>query len=117
MPERYLKVNINFSWHLVWLFALLEGITVPLVPLFLRTGPSVNSTAHTATLAARFISFANKMIIVGIYGISIGFIGTSIVCLLLNSVALRKINAQLNNAVIMRVSHPFRYLGCGEAYY
>ncbi len=106
MQERYLTVNINFSWHLVWLFALLEGITVPLVPLFLGNGPSVNSTAHTTTLAARFLSFANKMMIVGIYGISIGFIGTSIVCLLLNYVALRKIKVQLNDAVVVRVPQP-----------
>lgn len=107
MQERYLKVDVNFSWHLVWLFALLEGITVPLVPLFLKSGPSVNSTDHTATLAARLLSFANQMMIVGIYGISIGFIGTSTVCLLLNYVALRKIKVQLNNAVIVQVCHPF----------
>jgi hypothetical protein len=107
MQERYLKVNVNFSWHLVWLFALLEGITVPLVPLFLKSGPSVSSTAHTATVAAQFASFANKMLIIGIYGISIGFIGTSIVCLLLNYIVFRKVRVQLNNAVIMRVSHAF----------
>ena len=107
MQERYLKVNVNFSWHLVWLFALLEGITVPLVPLFLKSGPSVSSTAHIATVAAQFASSANKMMIIGIYGISIGFIGTSIVCLLLNYIVLRKVRVQLNNAVIMRVSHAF----------
>jgi len=107
MQDRYLKVNVNFSWHLVWLFALLEGITVPLLPLFLGNGPSVNSTAHSATHAARFLSFASKMMIVGIYGISIGFIGTSIVCLLLNYVVFRKIKVPLNNAVITRAPHPF----------
>jgi hypothetical protein len=105
MQERYLKVNVNFSWHLVWLFALLEGITVPLVPLFLESGPRIRSTAHTATVAAQFASFANKMMIIGIYGISIGFIGTSIICLLLNYIVFRKVRVRLDSAVVMRVSH------------
>ncbi|MGZ4563300.1 MAG: hypothetical protein ACXVX6_06935 [Mycobacterium sp.] len=107
MQERYLKVDVNFSWHLVWLFALLEGITVPLVPLFLKSGPRVNSTAHTATVAAQFVSFTYKMIIIGIYGIAIGFIGASIVCLLLNYIVFRKVKIQLNNADIVRVPRPF----------
>lgn len=106
MPERYLKVDVNFSWHLVWLFALLEGVTVPLVPLFLKSGPRAASAAHNATVATRFISFANKMMIAGVYGIAIGFIGASVVCLLLNQVAFRRMKIQLNNAVIVRVSHP-----------
>lgn len=107
MQERYLKVNVNFSWHLVWLFALLEGITVPLVPLFLKSGPRVNTSAHSATVAEHSVSFATKMMIVGMYGISIGFIGTTIVCLLLNYIVFRKVKVRLNNAVISRVSHPF----------
>ncbi|HYB82551.1 MAG TPA: hypothetical protein VED43_13080, partial [Mycobacterium sp.] len=74
MQEQYLKINVNFSWHLIWVFALLEGVTVPLVPLFFENGPSVNSTADTATVAAQFVSFAINMIIIGMYGMSIGFI-------------------------------------------
>jgi hypothetical protein len=107
MQERYLKVDVNFSWHLVWLFALLEGVTVPLLTLFLQSGPRAKSTAHTATVAEHAASFANKMLIVGIYGIAIGFIGTSIVCLLLNHTVFRKVRIQLDSAVVMRVSHPF----------
>jgi hypothetical protein len=107
MQERYLKVNVNFSWHLVWLFALLEGITVPLVPLFLKSGPSVKSTAHTATVAPQFVSFAKNMMIIGLYGMSIGLIGTLVVCLLLNYIVFRRVKVHLNNAVIMRVTHPF----------
>jgi len=107
VQEQYLKINVNFSWHLIWVFALLEGVTVPLVPLFFENGPSVNSTADTATVAAQFVSFAINMIIIGMYGMSIGFIGTLIVCLLSNYIAFRKIRVCLNNAVIMRVAHPF----------
>src|SRR5437588_8382771 len=106
MQERYLRVNVNFSWHLVWLFALLEGVTVPLVPLFLESGPSVNSTAHTAT-GAQSVSFATRMMIIGMYGVSIGFVGASVICLLLNYVAFRKLKVELNDAVIVRVAHPF----------
>jgi len=106
MQERYLKVNVNFSWHLVWLFALLEGITVPLVPLFLESGPSVNASAHTAT-GAQSVSFATRMMIIGVYGLSIGFVGASIICLLLNHVAFRRLKVELNDAVIVRVTHPF----------
>ena len=107
MQERYLKINVNFSWHLIWVFALLEGITVPLVPLFSRNGPSVNSIAHTATVAAQLVAFAKNMMIIGMYGMSIGFVGTLAVCLLLNYIAFRRIKVHLNNAVIMRVTHPF----------
>jgi hypothetical protein len=107
MQERYLKINVNFSWHLIWIFALLEGITVPLVPLFSQNGPSVKSTEHTPTVAAHFVSFAKNMMIIGMYGMSIGFIGTLVVCLLLNYIAFRKIKVHLNNEVIMRVTHPF----------
>ncbi len=107
MQERYLKINVNFSWHLIWIFALLEGITVPLVPLFSKNGPSVNSTVHTATVAAQFVSFAKNMMIIGMYGISIGLIGTLMVCLLLNHIAFRIIKVHLKNAVVMRVTHPF----------
>ena len=107
MQGRYLIINVNFSWHLVWIFALLEGITVPLVPVFLKSGPSVISSPPTASIAAQFVSFATKMMIIGIYGVSIGFIGTSIICLLLNCIGFRKIKVHLNNAVIVRVAHPF----------
>jgi hypothetical protein len=106
MQEQYLKINVNFSWHLIWIFALLEGITVPLVPLFSTNGPRVNSTAHTATVAAQFVSFARNMMIIGMYGMSIGFIGTLIVCLLLNYIALRRIKVRLHNAVLIRVTSP-----------
>ena len=47
------------------------------------------------------------MMIIGIYGVSIGFIGTSIICLLLNCIGFRKVKVHLNNAVIVRVAHPF----------
>ena len=107
MQERYFKINVNFSWHLIWIFALLEGITVPLVPLFSQNGPSVKSTEHTPTFATHFVSFAKSMMIIGMYGMSIGFIGTLVVCLLLNYIAFRKIKVHLNNEVIMRVTHPF----------
>lgn len=107
MQERLLKINVNFSWHLIWIFALLEGVTVPLVPLFFENGPSVKSTADTKTVAAQSVSFARNMLIIGMHGMSIGFIGTLIVCLLLNYIAFRKVIVRLNNAVIMRVTHPF----------
>jgi hypothetical protein len=106
MQERFLKINVNLSWHLIWIFALLEAITVPLVPLFFANGPSVNSTADTKTVAAQSVSFAKIMIINGMYGMCIGFIGTLVVCVLLNYVAFRKVKVHLNNAVIMRVTHP-----------
>jgi hypothetical protein len=47
------------------------------------------------------------MMIIGMYGMSIGFIGVLMVCLLLNYIAFCKIKVHLNNAVIMRVNHPF----------
>jgi hypothetical protein len=108
MQERYLKINVNFSWHLIWIFALLEGITVPLVPLFTKNGPSVNSTGHTATGGAKSLSFAKNMMIIGMYGMSIGFIGTLVVCQLLNYIAFRNIKVHLDNATITRVAHPLR---------
>ena len=107
MQERYLKINVTFSWHLIWIFALLEGVTVPLVPLFSENGPSIHSTAHTATVAARSMSFAKHMMIIGMYGMSIGFIGTLIICLLLNHIGFRKIKVHITNAVITRLTHPF----------
>jgi len=107
MQERYLKINVNFSWHLVWIFALLEGITVPLSALFTKNGPNVHSTRHTATVAAQFVSFAKNMLIIGMYGMSIGFIGALAICVLLNYVAFRRIEVHLNDAVIVRVAHPF----------
>lgn len=107
MQERYLKTDVNFSWHLIWIFALLEGVTVPLVPLLSENGPHINSTVNNATVAAQLIAFAQKMIIIGIYGMSIGFIGVLAICLVLNYIAFRKIRVHLNNAIIMRVTHPF----------
>ena len=106
MRERRLKINVNFSWHLIWIFALLEGITVPLVPLFSDNGPDVNSTAHTATVAARFVSFAVNLLVTGVYGISIGFIGTLVVCLVLNYVVFPRRKFHLTDTVIMRASKP-----------
>jgi hypothetical protein len=106
MQERYLKIDVNFSWHLIWIFALLEGVTVPLVPLLSENGPSVNSTVHNATPAAQLVVFAKKMVTVGIYGMSIGFIGTLAICLLLNYIAFRNINIHLNNAIIRQVARP-----------
>lgn len=99
MQERCAKVDVNLSWHLVWLFALLEGITVPLVPLFLETGPNVKSTAHP-------VLFATRMAIIGVYGVVIGFVGALIVSLLLNYVAFGRLKIRLNGAVIVRVTHP-----------
>jgi hypothetical protein len=106
MQERFLKINANFSWHLIWIFALLEGVTVPLVPLFSENGSSVNSTADTETVAAQPVSFSRSMMITGTYGMSIGLTGTLIVCLLLNYIAFRKVIVRLNSAVVMRVMHP-----------
>lgn len=99
MQERCAKVDVNLSWHLVWLFALLEGITVPLVPLFLESGPNVRSTAHP-------VSFATRMAIIGVYGVAIGFVGAFIISLLLNYVAFRRLEIRLNGAVIVRVTRP-----------
>jgi hypothetical protein len=108
MQGRFLKINANFSWHLIWVFALLEGLTVPLVPLFSENGPSVNPnpTAGTKTLAVQCLSFAKNMIIIGMNGMSVGFIGTLIVCLLLNCIAFRRVMIHLNSAIVMRVTHP-----------
>lgn len=107
MKERCLKINVNFSWHLIWIFALLEGITVPLVLLFSQNEPSVNSTANTRTVAAQPVSFAKNIMIIGMNGMTIGFIGTLIVCLLLNYIVFRRVTVHLNNAVVMRVTNPF----------
>ena len=105
--EQFLKVNVSLSWHLIWIFALLEGITVPLVPLFLANGPSVNKTAGTASAAAQSVSFAKNLIITGIYGTSIGFIGTLTICLLLNYFAFRRLAIHLTDAVVIRVIRPY----------
>lgn len=45
--------------------------------------------------------------VIALYGMSIGFIGTLVVCLLLNYVALRRIKVDLDNATITRVARPF----------
>lgn len=47
------------------------------------------------------------MTIIGVYGITIGFVGASIICLLLNYIAFRRLKIELNGAVIVRVIHPF----------
>lgn len=106
MQERCLRAEVDLSWHLVWLFALLEGITVPLVPLFAQSGPRVNPAPRTATGAAQFAAFANRMLIVGSYGFVIGFVGTLVICLLLNHIVFPRLKVKLNDAVIVRVSRP-----------
>lgn len=106
MQERCLKVDVNVSWHLVWLLALLEGITVPLVPLFLQSGPHAKPTAHAATATAKVVSFGHRLMINGVFGLAIGFIGASIVCLLLNHIVFRRLQVRLNNAPVLRVSRP-----------
>ena len=105
--EGYFKADVNLSWHLVWLFAILEGITVPLLSLFSQGGPRVARASRTATVAEQFVAFANKMLIVGIYGLVIGFVGASVVCLLLNWIVFPRVRVGLNEAVILRVLHPF----------
>jgi hypothetical protein len=107
MQERSLKINIGLSWHLVWIFAILEAVTVPLVPLFSKNGPSVNSTGRSAIDAPRFVLFAKDIIIAGSYGIAIGLIGTAVICLLLNFIAFRRVEVRLNDAIIMRAARPF----------
>ncbi|WP_139797893.1 hypothetical protein [Mycobacterium noviomagense] len=106
MHKRYLRINVNFSWHLVWIFALLEGVTVPLVPLCFESGRSVDSSALSEAVGANFVTFAENMAFTGAYGMSIGFIGTLTVCLLLNYIAFRRIHAHLDSAVITRVAPP-----------
>ena len=106
MQERLLRADVNFSWHLVWLFALLEGITVPLVSLFVKSGPKVNPAPRSATGAAQFLAFANRMLIVGSYGFIVGLVGTSVVCVLLNHVVFARVKIKLNDAVVVRVLHP-----------
>lgn len=106
MQERSLRANVNFSWHLVWLFALLEGITVPLVPLFAQSGPKMNPAPRSATGGAQFLAFADRMLIVGFYGFIIGLVGASVICVLLNHVVFAKVKIKLNDAVIVRVLHP-----------
>lgn len=106
MGVRCLRADVNFSWHLVWLFALLEGITVPLVPLFAQSGPRANPAPRSAPGAVQLAAFANRMLVVGCYGFIIGFVGTSIICLLLNRVVLRRIGIRLNDANIIRVVRP-----------
>ncbi len=103
MEVQCLRADVNFSWHLVWLFALLEGVTVPLVPLFAQTGPRVNPAPRSATGAEQLAAFANRMLVVGSYGFIIGFVGTSIVCLLLNQVVFPRIKIRLDDAIILRV--------------
>jgi hypothetical protein len=105
MPERSLKVDVKFSWHLIWIFALLEGVTVPLAPLFTENGPHVKSTVGATTEASQ-VTFLRNMMIIGMYGISIGFVGTLIVCLLLNHIAFRKLKLHLNSAIVFRIVHP-----------
>ncbi|WP_156656051.1 hypothetical protein [Mycobacterium sp. 852002-51971_SCH5477799-a] len=103
----YLNADVNLSWHLVWLFAILEGITVPLLSLFSQDGPRVGRAARTATGAEQLVAFANKMFIIGIYGLVIGFVGASVVCLLLNWIVFPRVTVRLNDAAIVRVLHPF----------
>lgn len=105
--EDYLKTDVTLSWHLVWLFAILEGITVPLLSLFAQGGPRVSRASRTATVAEQFVAFANKMLVVGIYGLVIGFVGASVVCLLLNWIVFPRVRIRLNDAAIVRVLHPF----------
>ncbi|BCO37089.1 hypothetical protein [Mycobacterium heckeshornense] len=107
MQERHIHVTVDVSWHLVWIFALLEGITVPLVPLFSKNGSSIASTGHAANAASWSASFAKNATLVGIYGIAIGFIGTVVICLVLNYIAFRIIKVDVNNAAIMRMLQPF----------
>ncbi|WP_197520584.1 hypothetical protein [Mycobacterium sp. E2479] len=106
MTERYLRADVNLSWHLVWLFAILEGITVPLLSLFSQGGPKVGQASRTATAAGQFAAFASRMLLVGIYGLVIGFVGASIICLLLNRIVFPKIKIRLGDAVIARVLNP-----------
>lgn len=107
MPEQYLITKVNFSWHLIWIFALLEGATVPLVPLFFAAGPRVKPPAGTAAAGARFALFVRNMLIIGINGMLIGFIGTLIICLLLNYIAFRRIKVHVDTGVVVRLIHPF----------
>jgi hypothetical protein len=107
MQERHIKINVDLSWHLIWIFALLEGITVPLVPLFSKNVSSMSSSGHTTTVGPQLVLFLRNMTIIGCYGIGIGFIGTLVVCLMLNYMAFRRIKIRLNNAHIMRVIRPF----------
>lgn len=102
MADQYFKADVNFSWHLVWLFAILEGITVPLLALFSQKGPRLGRAA-----AVHSVPFANQMLLVGGYGLIIGFVGASILCLLLNVIVFRRIKVRLNGAVVSRVLHPF----------
>ncbi|MEE2851464.1 MAG: hypothetical protein VX424_02285 [Actinomycetota bacterium] len=103
----YIKADVNLSWHLVWLFAILEGITVPLLSVFSQGGPRVGRASRTATVAEQFVAFANKMLIIGIYGLVIGFVGASVVCLLLNWIVFPRVRIRLDDAVVVRVLHPF----------
>lgn len=105
MPGQYLKVKVNFSWHLIWIFALLEGITVPLVPLFTQNGPDVSTTA-AATTAAVQVAFAKAMVVIGIYGACIGFIGALVVWLFSNYVVFRLVRLRLNDAIITGIARP-----------
>ncbi len=107
MTEQYLKADVNFSWHLVWLFAILEGVTVPLLSLFSQGGPRIDRASRTASTAVQFAAFANKLLIVGVYGLVIGFVGASIICLLLNYIVFPRVRIKLNGAVIVRALHPF----------
>lgn len=104
MAEQCIKADVNFSWHLVWLFAVLEGITVPLLALFSQRGPRLG---RAPTAAVHSVPFANKMLIVGGYGLIIGFVGASILCLLLNFIVFPRVRVRLNGEVVSRVLHPF----------
>lgn len=104
--EDYVKADVKFSWHLVWLFALLEGITVPLLSLFSQEGPRVDRASRTASAAVQFAAFANRMLIVGVYGFVIGFVGAAVVCSLLNWIVFPRVRVRLNDAVIVRMFHP-----------
>ncbi|MEB4210887.1 hypothetical protein [Mycobacterium sp. 94-17] len=106
MREQFVTVDVNFSWHLVWLFAILEGITVPLLALFSEGGPKVSRVSRTATAAAQFSAFANRMLIVGAYGLVIGFVGALVVYVLLNWIVLPRVRIRVNDAVIVRVLRP-----------
>lgn len=107
MTEQYLTADVTFSWHLVWLFAILEGITVPLLSLFSQGGPRADRASRTASAAVQFAAFANKLLVVGVYGLVIGFVGASIICLLLNRIVFPRVRIRLNGAVIVRALRPF----------
>jgi hypothetical protein len=105
MSERNVKIDVNFSWHLVWIFALLEGITVPLAPLLVDSGPSVKADV-TAGAVAPQDTLVRDLLIIGVYGIIIGLFGTLVICLLLNYLVFPKVKLHLDDGVLLRVAHP-----------